>query len=292
MSEFVYIVAEGVQDVAFLGRLLVLFHQAQRVRRLEDLREPHRTWMGSFTWPIRGRNGTEIDRLAVPAPTFYALPSGGTVVLRCAEGLDKIRNVLVLDREAFDRTGTHPDTIGVVLDSDDKDAAERMAALAKVLTDEGLPAPDQLAVVREGKPRIGAFVLPEPGVPGTLEDLLLQIADRSYPTLAASARGFADHWRQQAAGLTGADWKAIKKPAGARKAAVAAVTAILRPGYAAQMAIEQSEWIRPDSNALPALARCLGFFDALLMTTPPTTPPAPTTATPGDQATSVPERAP
>lgn len=271
MSQFLYIVAEGVQDVAFIGKLLVVVHKAKRVLRMEDLTTDHIAWMKTFSWPLPATSaGTDIGRFSVPAPTFYKLDSGAIVVLRSAEGIDKIFSTLERDLESFARTSGDPQTVGILLDSDEKTSQERLHELKKQLARLELDIPDDLGSVSGGVPRIGVFAVPAPGVEGTLEDLLLMIGEVSYPELSQSALAYANGWRDKAkAGLSGSEWKPIKKPAGAKKAAIAAMAAILKPGYATQVSIEQSEWFGEKTRALPCLQPCIAFLNALLATVTP-----------------------
>lgn len=125
MSSFVYLLAEGVGDVAFLGKLLEVGFGATRIETMEALDEARRIWMGSFKWPLTGGDKTMIKRLAVPAPVFYELAAGTLIALRNAEGLSKMRDMLERDLESFDRDDNGPNTIGVILDSDKEPAEQR-----------------------------------------------------------------------------------------------------------------------------------------------------------------------
>lgn len=271
MRQFLYIVAEGVQDVAFIGKLLVVVHKAERVLRMEDLSTDHVAWMKTFSWPLPATStGTDIGRFSVPAPTFYKLDSGAIVALRSAEGIEKIFSTLERDLESFERTAGDPQTVGILLDSDKKTAQERLRELKQQLSSLKLDIPDDLGSVSDGVPRIGVFAVPAPGVEGTLEDLLLMIGEVSYPELSHSARAYADGWSEKAkAGLSGAEWKPIKKPAGAKKAAVAAMAAILKPGKSTQVSLEDNRWVTEETKAIPGLQPCIAFLNALLATVTP-----------------------
>lgn len=276
MSAFFYIVTEGVHDVAFLGRLLSVAHGASRIKKLEDLDDGLRGWLGGFKWPSRSGAHHDIARLAVPAPAFYRLATNEVVALRNAQGLTEIGKTLEIDIEAFSRAQTGPEAIGVVLDSDDEPAEQRFAKLKTSLEAVKLQAPSSLGVVSSGSPRVGVFALPEPGTAGTLEDVLLALGDAAYPELSAAARGYADQWRQKAdAQPTAPDWKELRKPAGAKKATIGAMTAVLKPGKSTQVSLEDNRWVSEHTKALACLQPSLAFLSALL-TTPalPVTMPA------------------
>lgn len=270
MSAFVYIVTEGVHDVAFLGKLLTVCHGASRVRRLDKLSELCKDWIGSFTWPLRGPKYVEIDRLSVPAPVFYGLPTGGLVALRNAQGISNICNTLERDLEFFDRRQGGPEAIALVLDSDDEPAEQRFQDLTAKLVRVNLTASPVLGQVTAGPPRVGVFALPEPGAPGTLEDVLLALGDVAYPELTAAARAYSDQWRTTANGdPTRPDWKEIRKPAGAKKATIGAMTAVLKPGKSTQVSLEDNHWVCHETRLVPILQPCMTFLHALLASNAP-----------------------
>ncbi len=268
---FFYIVTEGVHDVAFVGRLLSVAHGASRMRKLEDLDDSLREWVSTaFKWPRFTGKHHDIERLAVPAPVFYRLATGVVVALRNAQGLTEIGKTLEVDLEAFARAQNGPGVIGVVLDSDDEPADRRFAKLKATLEGVHLHAPSSLGEVSDGPPRVGVFALPESGMVGTLEDVLLGLGDAAYPELAAAARVYAEHWRQKAhAEPAGADWKELRKPAGAKKATIGAMTAILKPGKSTQVSLEDNRWVGEAAKDLACLQPSLAFLNALLATPTP-----------------------
>lgn len=278
MTDFFYIVTEGVHDVAFIGRLLAVAHGANRIQKLEDLDDSLREWLGGFKWPNNTGTHHDIARLAVPAPAFYRLPTNDVVALRNAQGLTEIGKTLVIDLEAFIRPQIGPAAIGVVLDSDDEPADQRFEKLKATLEGVKLSAPSSLGEVSSGTPRVGVFSLPEPGTAGTLEDVLLALGDIAYPELIAAARGYADHWRQRAAAEHQVpDWNEIRKPAGTKKATIGAMTAILKPGKSMQVSLEDNRWVSEQTRALACLQPSLAFLNALLAP-----PAAPAVGNPGN----------
>ena len=264
MSAFFYIVTEGVHDVAFLGRLLSVAHGASRIKKLEELDDSLREWLAGFKWPNKTGAHHDIARLAVPAPAFYRLATGDVVALRNAQGLTEIGKTLEIDIEAFARAQIGPEAIGVVLDSDDEPADQRFRKLKITLENVKLRVPSSLGEVSIGIPRVGAFALPARGTAGTLEDVLLALGDAAYPDLTAAARGYADRWRQRAdAEPASVDWKEIRKPAGAKKATIGAMTAVLKPGKSTQVSLEDNRWVSEQTKALACLQPSLGFLNAL-----------------------------
>ncbi|MCU0755751.1 MAG: hypothetical protein MUE46_11620 [Xanthomonadales bacterium] len=267
MSAFIYIVTEGVHDVAFLGRLLTEIHEASRIRRLELLDDDLRSWLNTFTWPNKVGKYHDIERLAVAAPVFYRLTTNTVVAIRNAKGLHEIGRTLEVDFEVFSRAQSGPEAVGIVLDSDDEAPEKRFAKMKPLIEAVKMPIPAVLGEVSISSPRVGVFALPAPGVAGTLEDVLLELADAAYPELVAAARRYAAPWRQKAdTELATADWKEIRKPAGLKKATIGAMTAVLKPGKSTQVSLEDNRWVSEHTKALACLQPVLGFLSVLLAT--------------------------
>lgn len=276
MNAFYYIVTEGVHDVAFIGRLLRVAKGAKRIKRLESLEKPFKDWLEStFKWPLLvtsddDKEYHDIERLAVPAPVLYQLATSEVLVLRNAQGITKIRDKLEVDREVFARMQKDPDAIGVILDSDDKPATDRFDEMKATFLSLEIPAPEALGEVSAGTPRVGVFALPQPGVAGTLEDILLKLGDVAYPGLTEAARVYADHWRREAdVEPRASDWKEIRHPAGPKKATIGAMTAVLKPGKSTQVSLEDNRWVSDQTKDLACLKPCLAFLNALLATPAP-----------------------
>lgn len=280
MSGLIYLLTEGVHDVAFLGKLLAHCFDAKQVKTMEELDEPTRLWMGSFKWPLLQGGKTPIGRLAVPAPMFYRLPSGALVALRNAQGISELDRTISIDYEAFLRQPLELAAIGIVLDSDDEPHPARYAKLKAKLAALGLVAPDALAEVSGSSPRIGVFALPTTGVAGTLEDLLLELGGLAYPELSTAAHEYAAGWHAKVTDDKSKEWKDLKKPAGLKKATVAAMTSMLKPGRQVTATLEDHRWVSDETQTAECLAPCLAFLRALL--SPPDAQPtaAPTPPSP------------
>jgi hypothetical protein len=278
MSPFFYLVAEGVHDAAFLGKLLTVVHNAKRIKKLEDLDEPLRNWVTeAFKWPRYTGKHHDIERLAVPAPMFYRLDTSEIVALRNAQGIGEIGKTLVVDLEAFSRARNTPRSIGVVLDSDDEDPDRRFAKLKSTLEDVKLVAPPSFGSVSAGALPVGAFAMPAPGVAGTLEDVLLALGDAAYPALIAAARSYATQWRTVADGdPTATDWKEIRKPAGTNKATISAMVAVLKPGKATTASLEDHRWVCDETKGLACMRPILTFLNALFASSAPAPTPVST----------------
>jgi hypothetical protein len=263
MSRFIYLLSEGVHDVAFLSRLLKHVHGASKVERKSGLDDQRQRWISGFKWPI----GENIDRLAVPAPKFVHIEASNTLIgLRNAEGIDRLKATLEDDLELLYKLEALPDAIGVFLDSDREPQDQRFnklrSELMKISTLSG--APDTLATMGTGSPRVGIFAFPSPGREGALEDLLLDIGAVPYEELCKRAGDYVTAWHAHVGSDTHKDWKDLKGQSGMKKAAFATATAVLKPGRGAVATIEDNRWIGEATKSHPSLAPCLAFLSALL----------------------------
>jgi len=274
MSRFVYVLSEGVHDVAFLARILMYAHGASKIDLKSKLDEPRRRWINGFKWPV----GENIDRLSVPAPKFVHIPGSDTLIgLRNAEGIDKLKATLEDDLEVLYKHEALPDTIGVFLDSDKESQDQRFRRLREKLlkvstASRALTLADRLAVMGTGDPRVGIFAFPSPGTEGALEDLLLELGKVPYAELCKQAGDHVTTWHAHVGNDDHKDWKDLKGQSGLKKATFATATAVLKPGRGAVATIEDNRWIGEATMAHPALAPCLTFLSALLAPIPPVTP--------------------
>jgi hypothetical protein len=258
MSGHIYLLTEGVHDVAFLGKLLEAALGFERVFKESDL-DPIWVRILPTKWPHDGSL-----RPSVPAPSFYRhLASGISVAVVNAQGISELAKRLERHRSALSLDGVMLDAVGVVLDADAQESStQRFMRMAEALSASGFPRPTTAEAVA-GVPRTGVFVLPGGGVPGTLEDLLLECAAVVYPVLRSRAEPFVDGLDRTVSDFVAGELKELGAPAGRHKAVVAAIGAILKPGKPIQATIEDHRWIALDTLKLPRIAALLKFLSEL-----------------------------
>lgn len=246
MSRFVYILSEGVHDVAFLSRVLKHVHGASKIDRKSKLDDPRRRWIEAFKWPV----GEDIERLSVPAPKFVHIAASDTLIgLRNSGGIDKLKPTLEDDLEVLYRHDALPDTIGVFLDSDKEPQDKRFGKVrSELLKVSGLQLAEKLATMGTGSPRIGIFAFPSPGVEGALEDLLLELGKVPYEELCRRAGEYVNAWHVAVSSDTHKDWGDLKGQSGVKKATFATATAVLKPGRGSIATIEDNRWIGETTN--------------------------------------------
>jgi hypothetical protein len=266
MSRFIYILSEGVHDVAFLSRVLKHAHGGSKIDLKSKLDEQRQRWINSFKWPV----GENIDRLSVPAPKFVHIAASDTLIgLRNAEGISRLKSTLEDDFDVLDKCEALPDTVGVFLDSDKEPQEARFNKLSEELQKVSIPSgplqlPARLALLGTGTPRVGIFAFPAPETEGALEDLLLELGQVPYRELCERAKKYVSEWHAQVGSDTHKDWKDLKGQSGLKKATLATATAVLKPGRGAVATIEDNRWIGDATINQPLLAPCLAFLNDLL----------------------------
>jgi hypothetical protein len=255
--EFVYIAVEGPHDIEFVARLLKPKGFA-RVRRLTDL-DPY--WANLVP---RGYPPDDDLLKRVPVPVFFQTDTHAVAV----ESAIGISNLVSLVQETLElKQGALPGAVGIILDADDLQVPQaRFDAIVAGLQATGAlavaQAPINMAVVTASAPRWGVYVLPDNVTAGTLEDILLECADISYPDLKQHAQAFVAGFDRTK--LTGSDIKDFNKPAGPNKARVACLSSVLKPGKAIQVSIQDNRWFEGDALKLPRVASMSTFLHQLL----------------------------
>lgn len=263
-----YFVVEGPHDQWVLARVLGA-RGAKVVRSIEregragavppePVLDPAWERLVPRTYPHQG------DLLArVPHPLFLRGGDAAISVAIDAVSLDSNFKRLVRRLETTLAVVEGLERIGVVLDSDAEPPERRFerlrSDLAKGERARRFPLPSGLGeIASDGRLCFGIFAMPDNRSHGTLEDVLLQCAEASYPELRVLAEKFVEG-ACDLTELTDEDRKDLKKPAGPRKAEVSAIASVLRPGKALQVSIQDNRWIDERTLALPRLEAFAAF---------------------------------
>jgi hypothetical protein len=257
------LLVEGPHDLEFCARLLKPIG-FRRIQQYEALKERHPFWLSLVPerWPQRG------DLLARhPVPVFFSNSNGQSVAIINAVGLSKLATRLGIDLAVLT---IPPDAIGIVLDADDAGAPrDRHAELVKAIAARPEPEaaqlkfPEEPGLISDGSPRCGVFVMPDNKSSGTLEDLLLEAGGQAYPELQKAATDYVQ-------GIDGVndftteDLAEFSKPAGRKKAAIAAMASILKPGKSIQVSIQDNRWLDAAAMLLPQIQAANRFIGELL----------------------------
>lgn len=255
-----YLITEGPHDIAFLGGVLREF-KLKLVKMDRDL-EPY--WRGLIPKHFP-HDGDLLKRM--PVPQFFQSDSH-SLAIHQAEGDSKLVSRLQLSLVALDDWERKLVGIGLLLDSDDQLPAKRLKGLhdewAKKVEPQPLVFPKQPGLVQEGTPCTGVYILPDNQSQGTLEDLLLEAGAHVYPHLLEQAQAYVESVKDSADLKCKRDKEEIGAPAGPKKAAVAAIASILKPGKAIQMSIQDNRWLREEAVLkLPRLVSIKDFLTEL-----------------------------
>ena len=257
---YVYFAVEGPHDLEFVGRFLKL-HGLKRVQDKNQL-APFWTPLLPTTWPSPKGSTNLLKRVEVPV---FFQNQDASVAIDSVTGDSRLLRSAINTRATVELPGGEAlHAIGVVLDSDqDESAMARFTTIAKGLAAENLPLATAPGQVVSGPPRLGIFVLPDNAAAGTLEDLLIECAEKQYPQLLVSAR---THVGSVTDGppYEKSDLEDFLSPAGRRKAIVGSIGSVLRPGKAIQTSIQDNRWVDGHALELPRMKLFRAFVDALL----------------------------
>jgi len=262
---YVYFVVEGPHDVEFVARFLTL-HGLERVKHKPDLAL---FWVPVLptSWPSPLGSTDLLKRVQVPA--FFQNQDVSVAIDSATSDSQLLRSAIGMRNTVNQPGGDELQALGVVLDSDQTTSAqERFTRIAKGLADANLPLAAAPGQVVQGPPRIGIFVLPDNVSPGTLEDVLIDCAEKQYPQLLVSAREHVESVKAEIPPYTQDDLKDFQKPAGRRKAIVGSIGSVLRPGKAIQVSLQDNRWVEGEALELPRVKRFREFIDSLLAPPP------------------------
>lgn len=258
MRHFGYIVVEGPHDVEFVARLIRPFG-FRRIQMLPDLDE---YWQNSNIIPSKFPHKDDLLK-RIPVPFFFQTENH-SLAIHSASGYTRLAETIQETLISL----TDPsiiECIGVILDADDQDPVERR--FGKIITaleekNPGIAFPDRPGLVNPGNPSTGIFILPDNQATGTLETILLEAADVSYPRLASAAVQYVDGIERGE--LDRQDLEELIKPAGIRKAQIGSMANILKPGKSVQVSIQDNRWLEGDALNLPVVRAISDFLAQLL----------------------------
>lgn len=257
------LLVEGPHDQEFCARLLKPMGFG-RIQQHEILKERLPYWLPLVPgkWPQKG------DLLARhPVPVFFSKSDKQSVAIINAVGLSKLATRLGID---LANLSILPDAIGIILDADDVGVPQkRHVELIKAIKVRPEPEaaeltfPENPGIVATGHPRCGVFVMPDNAAVGTLEDLLIEVGSQAYPELKQAAADYVG-CINAVEGLTADDLIEFSKPAGQKKALVAAMSAVLKPGKAIQVSIQDNRWLEGPTLELPRIMKIQSFLNELM----------------------------
>lgn len=252
MTKRAYVAVEGPHDVAFVAELLRPLGLS-RVQKLSAL-DPYWSRLIPRTYPHND------DLLArVPIPLFLAGSDRSVAV----HGVSGVNELVRRTEESLSLLGGERPAVSAILDADsERSAVSRFEDLAKDLRKLALAIPDQPGMISPDDPRCGIFVLPDNVSPGTLEAILVECAQESYPQLSTLATSYIDS--VDTTQLTSNDLKDFRKPAGRQKAIVSGIATVLRPSKALQVSLQDNEWLRGRALELPRVVAVRRFLADLL----------------------------
>lgn len=243
-----YLAVEGPHDLDFTGKLLRR-HNLNFIDKKEDV-DPFWHKLIPTKFPHMGELGRP-----VPVPAFYQSDTHSIAISRAGSDSRLVNDIMesfaVLD-------GSKIDSVGILADADRAPAERQFSKITSELGNNNFVVPPSPGEVVTGTPQVGMFILPDNSRQGTLEDVLLQVGHKSYQKLhlwATRAVNIAP-----VSSLKSKERKPFKKPAGRKKATLALMANILKPGMAIQNSFRQNAWITDKSINQPLVSAYNDFL--------------------------------
>jgi hypothetical protein len=258
-----FLAVEGPQDSEFIAKLLkkLGFQKVAMLRELEG--EFFCKRLLNRTYPIDGDLNARM-----PTP-MYMRRNNDWIAIRSAGGeTPKLLSALDIALQSLKPQPSAIDSIGVIRDADNKSAEECFSGFIKdfqaIKNIEGfnIQLPPSPGIIAEGSPRFGTFIFPDNNTSGALETLLEECGHVVYPGLMQGARSYVKGVDVEK--LDGKDLELFNKPLGRKKATLACVADILKPGMSIQVSIDQNRWICEMTEGLPRIAKLSAFLSDLV----------------------------
>jgi hypothetical protein len=239
---------EGPQDQAFLGKVLK-FIGFQSFDGQESKLEPF--WHNFI--PHYPRQGNLYKRLDMPS---ILLTETLSVAIYSGEGSNLGRHL----RATF---ANHPEyktdivAFGIVADSDNKHPDTVAQNYCQQFQNDFPGFPNQAGICQSGPPRTGIYVLPNNQNEGVLDSLLCECGNIVYPELMNCAIAYLNGLSEEQKNHWG--------PFDDKKALVATVVSVLKPGKTNTTSIADNNWVSKETQQqVPALANFIKFLSQLL----------------------------
>lgn len=260
-----YLLVEGQQDVAFIGRLFqeIGLHFVQSVDALPEIWQPLvdiGLRQRDQAFRARGHDGVPFWQLF--KPSCLTSDSHSIVIERAAGNRAKFGRTLIGTGSLLDGGLGSLHCVGLLPDAD-SDAHASFASAIQALRAANLPAPVKSGEIVDGTPRTGILVLPGGNAHGGLEELLLDCAKVIYPDLFIGAQTFVGSVAIASPIYSPEDMREMGTPQGPKKAVVGSIASVLKPGSTVQLSIKRDRWISADSIAGGRVAAVFGFLKVM-----------------------------
>ena len=246
--EYAIIGVEGYHDQAFVGRIL------KKILGLEEFKGKKKDL--DLFWekfiPSYPKGGNLYSRLDMPR-IFYS--STHSVAIYAGGGSKFIRNINDT-LKAHEPYRTEISAFGIVVDADENNISEKAGKIQDDMKENFPEFPDKPGIVSGTSLRLGVYFLPDNASEGTLDHLLLRLAEESYPVHKERAVEYISKFKPSET----THWHPFDR----EKATVAAIASVLKPGGTNTVSIKEDEWVSQKTLTVPELNRFVEFLRDLL----------------------------
>ncbi len=248
--QYALIGVEGNHDQAFVAKVLKKLFKFQEFNG--DRSELEKFWEKFIpTYPTK--TGKLYKRLDMPSILFNDKLSVGIYV---GEGSKLIDNLtLKLSNGDLDELSI----FAIIADADKQEPLDVVKSYHNGLKEYFPDFPLNPGEIINNQPRLGIYILPNNSNKGVLETLLCQCGEVAYPDYIKRANNYINQFTQEERKKL--NWK----PFDDKKAIIATVASILKPGKTNTVSIKANKWISETTKQqVPELASFVNFLEKLL----------------------------
>lgn len=247
--KYVFLAVEGPHDQAAVGKLLELCGLQKFGGKRESLDVFWEDLIPTYPPP----NGNLYARMDMPS---IFTSSTHSIAIYQGIGSNLTKNLVGI-MTTYPKYAKSIDVFGLIVDADAKQPEQVVEKYAKGLRSFLPSLSDVPGVIIGEAPRTGIYVLPDNKNTGVLDTVLVNCSSVVYPEHKIGAEQFLNGLRASHTN----HWRGFDQ----RKALVASIVSVLRPGVANTPSIAQDKWINEQTiNDVPELVLLKQFLEELL----------------------------
>ena len=230
MVKYAIIALEGNHDQALVGKLLKILG-FKSFDGKESTLDPF--WKKFI--PPYPKKGNLYARLNMPSILFNESLSVAIYVGEGSNLAENLDDILSINPEYY----TDLIALGIIADADKENPEKVVVEYHQILLNYFSNFPHKPGIVDKNIPRTGIYVLPNNISQGVLDTLLCECGEIAYQEYMARAKLYLNNFSEEEKISKPLKWK----PFDDKKALIATVVSVLKPGKTNTVSINDNDWI-------------------------------------------------
>ena len=230
MVKYAIIALEGNHDQALVGKLLKVLG----FKSFEGKESKLDPFWKKFIPPYP-KKGNLYARLNMPSILFNESLSVAIYVGEGSNLAENLDDILSINPEYY----TDLIALGIIADADKENPEKVVVEYHQILLNYFSNFPHKPGIVDKNIPRTGIYVLPNNISQGVLDTLLCECGEIAYQEYMARAKLYLNNFSEEEKISKPLKWK----PFDDKKALIATVVSVLKPGKTNTVSINDNDWI-------------------------------------------------